>query len=235
MSSARFEDFFPFLKLGLERNPFGALTTKEWVAVTVLPPMLQQVVDEGFQHLQVIGDRGRGKSTSLHWLCYHLRSQGQSIAYERLPAWQYNYHTDISVLDCFALDEAQRLWFWHKNRLFHEAQGKRLIIGTHHDISADFRRRGWQIVTIAIGQQSSPEHIRQILDKRLEVFATDAGVQIYFDDSAVDYLWERWRDNLRGMEFFLYFTLQKRRDTGAISADYLIQAGRDYKEPKGLY
>jgi hypothetical protein len=230
-----FDTFFPLHKLGLVKNPFVALTPDEWVAVAVLPPVIYEVLESGFDHLQVIGDRGRGKSTTLHWLCDHFRMQGDSVAYERLPRWHFNYHTDISSLDCFVLDEAQRLFILNQHRLFREAQGKHLMIGTHHSWERAFRRYGWQLTTVHIGKQTTREHIQHILDKRLTVFATGKGTLVYFDDSAIDYLWERWRDNLRGMEYFLYDALQKRRDIGAITVDYLESISKEYVEPAGLY
>ena len=230
-----FDSFFPLLKLGLAKNPFGALTHDEWVAVAVPPPVILEALESGFDHLQVIGERGRGKSTILRWLCHHFQMQGQSVTYERLPRWHFNYHTDISNLDCFALDEAQRLFFHNQIRLFRELQGKRLIIGTHHSWERAFRRYGWQLTTVHIGDQTTREHIEHILDKRLIEFATEKGTQVYFDDTAIDYLWDSWRDNLRGMEYFLYDALQKRRDIGAITSAYLESISKDYIEPKDLY
>jgi len=229
-----FDTFFPLQKLGLAKNPFGALTSDEWVAVAVPPPMIIQALAEGFNHLQIIGDKGRGKSTILRWLCSHFQRQGQSTAYERLPRWHFNYHTDLSSLDCFALDEAQRLLILNQHRLFRQAQDKRLIIGTHHSWERAFRRYGWQLTTVHIGNQTTRKHIQHILDKRLIEFATDKGALVYFDDSALDYLWERWGNHLRGMEYFLYHVIQKRRELGAITSAYLESAGADYIEPSGL-
>lgn len=233
--NSTFEQYFPFLRLGLTKNPFGTLTAEETVAATVPPRVLQDAVNRGFDHIQIIGERGRGKSTALHWLCDHFQTKGESVVYERLPRWQFDYHTDITHLDCFALDEAQRLFVLNQGQLFRQAQGKRLIIGTHISWERAFRRHGWQLLTIQIGKQTTREHMQHILDRRLMVFASRKGVQIYFDDSAVDYLWDCWRDNLRGMEFFLYHIIQKRREVGAITANYLETAGADYVEPAGLY
>jgi len=232
---ATFERFFPFHSLGLQKNPFGALTRDEWVSVTVPPPIIREIVDKNVEHLQVIGDKGRGKSTTLHWLCHHFQMRGQTVSYERLPRWTFNYHTDISSLDCFALDEAQRLLFVHQYRLFRHLQGKRLLLGTHHSWERAFRRYGLHLTTVYIGNQTTRDHIQQIIDKRLIVFATDKGALIYFDASAIDYLWVTWRDNLRGMEYFLYHTLQKWREIGAITADFLDSVSKDYSEPQGLY
>lgn len=230
-----FNKFFPFHKLGLRKNPFGALTPDEWVAVTVLPQVIHDILATDFDHLQIIGERGRGKSTTLRWLCHHFESQGQLTAYERLPRWQFNYHSNISNLDCFALDEAQRLFILNQRRLFHETQGKRLIIGTHVGWERAFRFYDQQLTTIHIADHTTRNHIQQVLQKRLQVFSLDGDVHIYFNDSAIDYLWEQWRDNLRGMEWFLYHVIQKCRTKGAITADYLKSAGSDYKEPQGLY
>jgi len=88
---------------------------------------------------------------------------------------------------------------------------------------------------VHIGKQTTRKHIQHILDKRLMVFGTDKGTLIYFDESAIDYVWERWGNNLRGMEYFLYHAIQKRRDIGAITSGYLESADADYIEPAGLY
>ena len=230
-----FEKFFPLQKLGLKKNPFGVLSIEESVAVTVPLPAIDAVIKEGFEHLQIIGERGRGKSTTLHWLCQYFQEQGQSISYERLPRWQFNYHSDVSGLNCFALDEAQRLFILNQHRLFKKMQGKCLIIGTHISWERAFRRYGQEVTTVYIGDQTNRDQIQHILDKRLMVFATRKGVMIYFDDSAIDYLWDRWRDNLRGMEYFLYHVIQKRRDIGAITSSDLELVSQDYVEPPGLY
>jgi len=234
-SDTTFETFFPFHKLGLTKNPFGTLTPDEWVAVTVPPPDLLSIVQTGFDHLQVIGRRGRGKSTTLRWLCHYLKMQSKRTAYERLPRWHFNYHTDLSDVDVFALDESQRLFILNQRHLFREMQGKTLIIGTHISWQRAFRWHGWNITTIHIANHTTRDLVQRILNKRLEVFATKDGAQVWFDASAVDYLWETWGDNLRGMEWFLYHCMQKRQDTGAITATYLKTAGEDYVVPSGLY
>lgn len=231
---ATYEQFFPFFKLGLTRNPFGVLSVEEWVQVTVIPPIIHQILDEGFQHLEIISDKGRGKSTLLHWLCHHFRAQGDTVAYERLPMYHINYHTDIAPLSLFALDEAQRLLVWNRWRLLRQSEDKRLIIGTHRSLSRDFSRRGWQLTTVHIGNHTDRAHIQHIIDRRLMIFAAEQGTKIVFDASAIDYLWEGWRDNLRGMEYFLYHIMQKCHEPGTITADFLRSAGRDYVEPAGL-
>jgi len=234
-SDPTFDQFFPFHKLGLTKNPFGALTPDEWVAVTVPPPELLHILETGFDHLQIIGERGRGKSTTLMWLCHYLRTPRTHTAYERLPRWHFNYQTDVSNVDVFALDEAQRLFVLNQIQLFRDMQGKQLIIGTHISWKRAFRLRGLKLTTVHIADHTNRDHVRHILDKRLAVMATEQGAQIYFDESAIDYLWGKWRDNLRGMEWFLYHCLQKRQEIGAITADYLQQAGGDYVTPAGLY
>lgn len=234
-SDTTFEEFFPFHKLGLTKNPFGALTQSEWVAVTVPPPELLSILKTGFDHLQVIGERGRGKSTTLLWLCDDLNAQGKQTAYERLPRWHFNYHTPTNNVDVFALDEAQRLFFLNQHRLFREMQGRQLIIGTHISWKRAFGRYGWNLTTVHIANHTTRDLIQQILDKRLDYFSTENGAQVYFDATAIDYLWDTWRDNLRGMEWFLYHCLQKRHDSGAITASFLENAGKDYVVPSGLY
>jgi hypothetical protein len=57
--------FFHFPHIGYRRNPFGALTDEEWTAVAVLPPVIEHILVDGFEHLQILGPLGIGKSTTL--------------------------------------------------------------------------------------------------------------------------------------------------------------------------
>ena len=57
--------FFHFPHIGYSRNPFGALIDEEWVAISVLPPVIERILADGFEHLQLLGPMGIGKSTTL--------------------------------------------------------------------------------------------------------------------------------------------------------------------------
>ena len=57
--------FFHFPHIGYRRNPFGALTDEEWTAIAVLPPAIERILADDFEHLQLLGPMGIGKSTTL--------------------------------------------------------------------------------------------------------------------------------------------------------------------------
>ena len=165
--------FFPFTRLGLSRNPFGTLSEADWLAITVPPPALEVALKSGFDHLQIIGEKGRGKTTALHWLVAHFQQQGETVAYERLPEGCKDYLTDTQPLDLFALDEAQRLGFFAKRRLLKLAKRMPLILGNHVDYRRDFAKRGMTLMTIELDNHLTQEQLTAILQRRLDYFSLD--------------------------------------------------------------
>ena len=214
------EQFFPFYRIGLHRNPFGTLSEQEWYAVTIPPPEVQAALDSGFEHLMVLGRKGRGKSTTLNYLRYHFRLQGQRTTYERLPRWKWTYTTDLSGLDVFAFDEMQRLAPWEIVRLFRErAQyGTRLLIGSHRNHAPEFALAGVPVTVIKLDGRLTQARLAQILQRRIDVFTRDGGTQITFSPDAVAALHRRYRDDLRGIEWFLYDYFQTLPDALQIIA-----------------
>jgi len=158
------ERFFLFDRLGLRRNPFGTLTDEEWADIAIIPQEIQSAFDAG-HHLQILGPRGRGKSTILRSLIRRIAWQQKQSAYVHLQRWQGHYHSDIRELDAFALDEAQRLLLWRWWPLLHRAQGGlRLIIGSHRDDRWLFSLFGLHVQTYWDGEigrchfRPRPEH-----------------------------------------------------------------------------
>lgn len=201
------ERFFPFYRFNLERNPFGTLNDEERVAVTVLPAPVEQALARADTHLQVLGRKGRGKSTTLHYLVWQARLCRRPVAYERLPRWQWRYHTPTDGLAVFALDEGQRLAPWEEARLLLEQRrhGWRLLLGSHRDHRLAFALAGLDVVTVRVGRQMTHERLAQILSRRLAVFARDAdGPGVSFSVEAVDYLYNRFGSDLRTMNHALY-------------------------------
>lgn len=220
---------FPFNALGLERNPFGALTDEEWVTAAVLPPSVEAARAAGFEHMQVIGQRGRGKSTILRALVAFFEEQGERVAYERLPQGQARFYTDLHTLDRFALDEAQRLG-WRARRDLQQAArgGLRLILGSHTSHHWSFARQRLPLLTIRLHDDCSPAHLAAVLDRRLALCARDGGPLVSVTPDAIEWLWQRFGSDLRGVEFFLYEVFQALDSPGPLTADTLnrqISAG----------
>jgi hypothetical protein len=220
------ETYFPFYRFNLKQNPFGTLNDREWLQVTVLPSPVEAALENDFDHLLVLGRKGRGKSTTLHYLVNAYRAQGLATAHERLPRFHWRYTTDIAPLDVFALDEMQRIAPWEAVRLFREARGKRLLIGSHADHTAAFRLRGLGVTTVRLGREANRDRLARILARRLAVFRLDASAPpgLHFTPDAVDWLWGRYGSDLRSMNSFLYDVCQKRNAPGPITAATLIAA-----------
>lgn len=219
--SSKTDYYFPFYKLGLQRNPFGTLTPDEWFAVTVLPQPVEAALADGFEHLLVLGDKGRGKSTTLRWLETYYRKQGYQTAYERIPRWQWYYTTDMQPLDVFVLDEAQRLQPWTEWRLFRQRGARRLIVGSHRDITVLFRMQGLNVTTVRLNRTASRGRLAQILERRLAVFALDGEPGVQFSEAAVDMLWSRFGSDLRSMNFHLYEVFEQLQQPGDITPQEL--------------
>jgi hypothetical protein len=214
---------FPFYRLGLTRNPFGTLSQDEWLAVTVLPTAVEHAVTSGVDHLIVLGERGRGKSTTLHYLQAHYAAQGHLTAYERLPRGQWRYHTHTAPLNVFLLDEAQRLAPWQATRLFQEQAryGLRLVIGTHRAMTLGFRLRGLDVQTVRLERAISRERLAAILQRRLDVFAYADGPYVHFAPDTVDWLWATFRDDLRTMNLHLYGAFQRLSGPGPVTQGHV--------------
>ncbi len=215
--------YFPFYRFNLKQNPFGTLNDIERLRVTVLPPPVEAALQTEFEHLLVLGRKGRGKSTTLHYLVNVYRAQGLTTAYERLPRFHWRYTTDLASLDVFALDEMQRIAPWEALRLFREAQGKRLLIGSHADHTAAFRLRGLDVTTVRLGREANRDRLARILARRLDAFRLNENMPpgVHFTPDAVDWLWATYGSDLRTMNGFLYEAFKQIRQSGPITGDFL--------------
>ncbi|NDJ33809.1 MAG: hypothetical protein GYB64_04040 [Chloroflexi bacterium] len=203
--------FFPFHALGYRCNPFKALTAEEWAAVAVIPAEVEQAVATGM-HIQVIGRRGRGKSTMLRALADRL-----AAPYEYIPPGQHTFHTDPAVPPVFLLDEVQRLWPWERARLAAAARHTRLIMGTHVTFVPDLAVRGQPLITLRL-RDHDRDHYQRIIEKRLAYFALPgAEPRLTLSASAITALHARFGDDLRAAMGHLYDLFQETRQPGAIT------------------
>ena len=217
--------FFPFDKLGLSRNPFGTLTDEERRALTLMPPALQTLLDNGFHHLQLLGERGRGKSSTLRLLINHFESQGKRVVTESLPERQSAYYADLQDADVFALDEAQRLNIIHRWRFFRLAKTTQLIFTSHHDLSTGFKRRGHDLTTLHVADFVTCQHFGNILNIRIAYFALDNHAFPTLTDDALNTLYQHFGNNLRACEAWLYDFFQSLGSPEAITEKHLLESG----------
>ena len=85
--------------------------------MVVVSSQVQEVLDGGFTNLQVLGEKGYGKTTLLLYLTAQQRYAGRRVAYEWIPEDGRTFQTALTDLDCFFLDEAQRLTKKERKRL----------------------------------------------------------------------------------------------------------------------
>jgi hypothetical protein len=139
--------YFPFHSMGFRCNPFRSLTDGEWTQIVVLHPTLEAISTAGFTHLQVLGDPGYGKTSTLLGLRAHYTKLGKRAAYEYLPPGKRVFTTDIRDLEVFLLDEFQRLSTRHRRQLIKEVatwpdDGLQLVFSSHVDFAAHFAKHG---------------------------------------------------------------------------------------------
>jgi hypothetical protein len=212
--------FFPFHDLGLQANPFRTLTQEEWVAVTVLPRPIRQILTVEIGHLQFRGQKGCGKTTTLYTIEARMRQAGQRVAYERVAEGVDCFSTPLDGLAFFLLDEAQRLSRSERRRLMAAAGHVRLGLGNHADFTGDFGKRGLSLVTVDL-EAIVFEELATILARRLAYFSMTERPRYSFAASAVDYLTNRYSPYLRAAELFLYEYFQQLPPAGEISGEQL--------------
>lgn len=185
----------PFAHLNLRKNPFGELLPHERgvLAVVEIPTIIPGEV------LQYVGRSGRGKSTHLRGLAHHF-SQAR---YEYLAKGQHRFVTLPKDCDFLLLDEAQRLYPSELKRLF--ANFPKLVLGVHWSLTL-FSRRRFRTINI---KGLSLQKLRLVVDKRIEWARRDAGPVPFIADEELRWLGDRFGDDLRSMEAFLYDIFQK--------------------------
>jgi len=214
--------YFPFHALGLQCNPFRALTEEEWGDIALVPPELLAL--GAGTPVQILGERGHGKTSLLMGLAAHERRQGRKAVYEYLGAGQDRFKTSLAGLDTFLLDEAQRLNRRERRRLLDEVltpdTAQRLIVGSHEDLTRFFARRRLKLATFRLGAMSAG-HLRAVMERRLAYFALPGGPRVTLAPEAVTYLHRRFGGNLRAVEQLLYEACQQLPGPGEITVDCL--------------
>lgn len=193
----------PFIHLNLRRNPFGEVPREEVgrVAVVDVPPLSPGDV------LQIMGEAGRGKTTTLLALLH----QHPTAAYEYLAEGETTLKTPLSQIpEIFLLDEAQRLSRRLLKKLFLRA--KTLVLATHEDLSP-LSPRPMRTITIR-GMDAS--RLTKILERRVEWARRGPGPVPRFPPEAIHALLDRYGDDLRSMEDHLYLTFQSLEALGDV-------------------
>lgn len=200
-------NWLPFAWLNLARNPFGELTLRQrqaaavvdvgrWAAWLRLP---------GARVLQFIGDSGRGKTTHLLAL-----SQLEGACYVACPPSGPN--PPLPKVPLLLVDEAERLTRRERRGLLNFSS--KLVIGVHRDIGPSVARRDAIVRTVAVADQADPETIQRAMNRRLEIARLGDGPvpRLSLADGAA--LVQRFGNNIRAMESYLYENLQQHAGVG---------------------
>ena len=188
------------------------LTADEWREVALLPEAVAVALPERAEaaHVEIRGEAGRGKSTSLIAAAASLERAGRRVAEEYLPTGARNYRTALSSsLDVFCLDEAQRLSGRERGRLLAEASrhGVRLLLGTHESFAPLFARRKMPLRVVWLDALDEA-HFRAALVRRLEWAALPDVEHATLGEDALEALRARFGTDLRAAERFLYAAFQ---------------------------
>lgn len=195
--------FFPFHALGFRCNPFRALTDEEWVETAVVPPQVQQTLNKGYTNLQILGEKGYGKTTLLLYLAAEKRRSSRRVCYEHIPEDGRTFQTSLQNLDYFCLDEAQRLTKKERKRLLNHTPSPGLIVASHENLAPLFAENKRPLTTIQL-QDTGPDHLKAVLNKRLNYFSLENATPAPLSQQTINQLWQKFGRNIRAAEHHLY-------------------------------
>jgi len=190
----------PFIHLNLRFNPFGELPLKYRAELAIIDtaPLLDHLARPGAV-LQLLGDKGRGKTTHL----LTIKSCFPDAAYVHFPEGE---RPPIPSGSPLLLDEAQRIPWWQRRQLF-QFSGP-LILGTHRDFTRQLRRLGRDIKTIEAGEGTNAERLDQVFQRRIEFARRAPGPVPTIPMNTIHQLLAQHGDDLRAMEGHLYEQFQ---------------------------
>lgn len=200
--------FFFHHRLGYKANPFGALTAEEGTAVAFIPPTVQHILDAGERHLQLLGPKGCGKTTTLLKVTEHFTCQGRQVAYEYLPEGQTHFVTNLADVEVFVLDEAQRLSWRERRRWLKGLTAVTLIFSSHEDLASSFAHHH-ALQSVKVDAAISLTHYQMWINRRLAHFSLPDASPVTLTDEAIAYLYQTFQADMRAAEYFLYEVFQK--------------------------
>lgn len=192
----------PFESLNLRWNPFGEPAPEDRAALAVadLPELRPG------DPVQIVGERGRGKTT----LLLALAARHAGAVYARVEEGEDRFRGRVPDGGTLLLDEADRL----RPRLLRRLVGRplRMALGTHGDLSG---AAGRPLRTARAGV-ADPGRLGEILRRRIEWARRGPGPVPRIPPELVRRLIDRFGDNLRAMEGFLYDVFQDLKGPGDV-------------------
>jgi chromosomal replication initiation ATPase DnaA len=161
--------------------------------------------------LQILGDKGHGKTTTLLALTERFKQQGRRVTYEHLEVEADHFTTALEGLDGFVLDEAQRLTAGERQRLLRAGLG-RLVLAGHEDLTPLFTKFNLALTTVRF-DTTTLAHLRAVVARRLEFFAMpEANGWVTVSAEALTYLYKTFGADVRRSEQALYEAFVLARD-----------------------
>lgn len=156
-----------FAHLNLRYNPFGALTLEGMGELALVDTdRYRNCLQAERAALQFVGEKGYGKTTRLR----ALGREWPGAVYVRIPP---DSRIEVPTGSPLLVDESQNLGWWRRRRLF--AGPSRLVLGTHVDHSRELRRHGRSVTTIAVEDETTPELLHRLIQRRIEAARRGAG------------------------------------------------------------
>ncbi len=189
----------PYARLNLRRNPFGSIPLEDrgHLAVLDLDP-ITAALEPDRAALQIVGDRGHGKTTHLLAIRARLFPDAPYIHLDQeraIPA--------IPAASLLFLDEAQR---FPRRQLAQLGRGTaRLVLGTHADHARALSRAGRPVTTIRLGPRDlTADRLGRLLGRRIEHARRGPGPVPSITPGSLSNLLGRHGSNIRAIEDELY-------------------------------
>jgi len=223
------ETFFPYQTIGLRANPFRALTRAEWERLAFLPPDVEQAYQTG-GCMQILGEKGQGKTSALLALRREADRQGLVCRYEYLSEGVRRFSLDLQSLDVALLDEAQRLTGRELSRLVKAVKRTRsqLVLATHTDVRRHFMRQAIPIRTLQL--KVNLEGTRRLVTGRLLNASQQDNPTHSLSAQALAYLVEQF-PTYREMQAFLYEVFVRLPPPGLIERGLLREVQAHINSP----
>jgi GTPase SAR1 family protein len=191
----------PFAHLNLRRNPFGEFqpAQRAVLAVAEVDRFVRRLGQPGYA-VQFIGDQGRGKTTHLLAIMRHF----PQAVYVHVGQGQ---RPPIPQGQPLLIDEIQRLPPRRRRRVY--ARRVPLAIGTHEDVGCELIRAGFEVDTVVPAEALSPRRLRRILNRRIAWVRRGLGPIPQIRIATAEQLIERFGDNVRAIESYLYDLFQE--------------------------
>jgi len=197
-----------FEHLGLWRNPFGVPTPEDWGRLAVVDVDDAVARARAGDVVQVVGEPGRGKSTTMRAMQRLIDADAPFIYVG--PGERPTIPLTSEVV---FVDEAQRLWPWTRLRLGWRVPV--LVFGTHSDHAKELRLVGRRVHTVRVGGVSA-ERLAEMIRLRIAWASRGEEPLVWATDELVAGLVESCGDDVRRVIKTLYRVIEVMEEPGAM-------------------